>query len=56
MNQNYSSHKLAAAALLIRGRHLFDAFVIIENSEKKGGPIVKGVLESAKQIAIKKGY
>lgn len=56
LNIKYSSHKLAAAAMLIRGKHLFDALILINNSLKKGGNIVKKLLESASKNGIKKGY
>ena len=41
--------------MTVRKKHIYDALSIIANNEKKGGPIIKSVLEAARVNAVKKG-
>lgn len=45
---HYSVYKLNAAAKFARGKHIYDALTLIQNVQKKGGKIVKSVLEAAR--------
>jgi len=56
MNISYSSHKLAMCAYVIRKMHLYDAIEAIASVDKKGGPLVKSVLEAARHNGTKQGY
>lgn len=49
-------YKLNACAMLVRKKHLYDALQLINNVSKKGGKIVKSVLEAARVNGIKKGF
>lgn len=55
-NVDYSAWKLMACANLITGKHLYDAMNIISDCEKKGGPVVRSVLEAARKNGEKKGF
>jgi len=55
-NIGYSSHKLAACANLVRGLNMYDALAVIERTNKKGGPLVKSVLEAARVNASKQAH
>ena len=52
---DYSSHKLALCAWTIRKMHLFDAIETVASIDKKGGPIVKSVLEAARHNGARQG-
>ena len=52
----YSVYKLNACAMLVRKTHIYDALTLIANVAKKGGRIVKSVLEAARVNGIKKGF
>jgi hypothetical protein len=41
--------------MVIRKKHIYDALTLIQNVPKKGGRIVKSVLEAARVNAVKKG-
>ena len=41
--------------MLVRKKHIYDALNLIANVSKKGGPLVKSVLEAARVNAVKKG-
>lgn len=45
-----------AVANLITGKHLYDALNILAGVDKKGGPVVKSVLEAARKNGENKGY
>lgn len=53
---HYSVYKLNAAAMLCRKKHIHDALTLIQNVAKKGGKLVKSVLEAARVNGQKKGY
>jgi ribosomal protein L22 len=55
-NITYSSHKLALCAWTIRKMHLYDAIETITSVDKKGGPLVKSVLEAARHNGVKQGF
>jgi len=55
-NIAYSSHKLAACAAMVKGMNLYDALAVIERTNKKGGPLVKSVLEAARVNASKQAH
>jgi ribosomal protein L22 len=42
--------------MLVRNKHILDALTVIENCVKKGGKIVKSVLQAARVNGIRKGY
>lgn len=44
-----------AACMVVRKKHIYDALQLIQNVNKKGGPLVKSVLEAARANAVKKG-
>lgn len=44
-----------ACAKVVRKKHIFDALTLISNVSKKGGKLIKSVLEAARVNAIKKG-
>jgi len=52
----YSAWKLMTVANLITGKHIYDAMNIVAGVDKKGGPLVKSVLEAARKNGEKKGY
>jgi large subunit ribosomal protein L22 len=41
--------------MIVRKKHLRDALFMIENCPKKGGPLIKSVLEAARANAVKQG-
>ena len=45
-----------SCANLLKGKHLYDALNIIGHVDKKGGPIVKSVLEACRKNGENKGY
>lgn len=55
LNIKYSAIKLNAAAMVIRKQYCRDAQFLIENCKKKGGPLIKSVLEAARANAVKQG-
>ncbi len=55
MNIDYSAIKLNAAAGVVRKRHIYDALHLISGVSKKGGPLIKSVIEAARVNAVKKG-
>ena len=55
-NIRYSAYKLVAVANLIQGKHLFDALNILSHTDKKGGPLVRSVLNAARKNGEKQGY
>lgn len=42
--------------MIARKKHILDALILVSNLAKKGGPLVKSVLEAARVNGIKKGY
>ena len=56
LSVSYSVHKLNAAAFFVRGKHIYDALTLINNVAKKGGPLIKSVLEAARHNGVKQGY
>ena len=56
LNIHYSVYKLNACAMIVRKKYLFDALHLIDQATKKGGPLIKKCLESARVNGIKKGY
>jgi ribosomal protein L22 len=56
LDMKYSVYKLNACAMVVRGKHIYDALTLIQNVTKKGGPMIKSVLEAARVNGIKKGY
>jgi large subunit ribosomal protein L22 len=56
LNIHYSVYKLNAACRFVRGKHIYDAMTLIQNVTKKGGKIVKSVLEAARVNGIKQGF
>jgi ribosomal protein L22 len=55
LNIKYSAAKLNSSAMLARKKHIYDALILIQNSAKKGGKIVKGAIENARANAVKVG-
>ena len=53
---DYSAWKLMSVANLITGKHIYDALNILAGVDKKGGPVVKSVLEAARKNGENKGY
>ena len=53
---DYSVYKLNACAMIVRKKHIFDALTLISNVTKKGGQLIKSVLEAARVNGIRKGY
>lgn len=47
---------MQACAMLVRKKHIHDALILIQNVSKKGGKLIKSVLEAARVNGIKKGY
>lgn len=45
-----------AVANLITGKHLYESLNILSGVEKKGGPIVRSVLEACRKNGENKGY
>lgn len=56
LNIHYSVYKLNCAATLVRKKHIYDALNLIGNVAKKGGRIVKSVLEAARVNGVRKGF
>lgn len=56
LNIDYSVYKLNACAMLVRKKSLDDALTLIDNVAKKGGKLIKSVLNAARANGIKKGY
>lgn len=52
---DYSVYKLNACCDVVRKMHIYDALNAIQNVQKKGGQIVKSVLEAARVNGTKKG-
>lgn len=42
--------------MVARKKHILDALNLVKNIAKKGGPLIKSVLEAARVNGIKKGY
>jgi len=42
--------------MIVRKKHLYDALTLIDNASKKGGKLVKSVLEAARHNGLNKGY
>ena len=55
-NIQYSAYKLMAVANLITGKHIYDALNIIAEVDKKGGPIIRSVLNAARKNGENKGF
>lgn len=55
-DMHYSVWKLMACANLITGKQIYDAMNIIDQVDKKGGPIVKSVLMAARKNGERKGF
>lgn len=55
-NIDYSAWKLMSVANLIKGKHIYDAMNIIGRVDKKGGPVVKSVLEACRKNGENKGF
>lgn len=53
LNIHYSVYKLNAACRFVRGKHIYDALALIQNVTKKGGKIVKSVLEAARSNGVR---
>jgi len=53
---DYSVWKLNACAMLCRKKHVYDALTLIGNVSKKGGKLIKSVIEAARVNGLKKGY
>lgn len=53
---DYSAWKLMSVANLITGKHIYDAMAIVNTVDKKGGPVVKSVLEAARKNGENKGF
>lgn len=51
----YSTYKLNACAMIVRKKHIYDALTLIGNVNKKGGKLIKSVLEAARFNAKNKG-
>ena len=45
-----------ACANTITGKHILDALSIVENIDKKGGPVVRSVLMAARKNGERKGF
>jgi len=45
-----------SVANLITGKHLYEALNVLNESDKKGGPIVRSVLEACRKNGEKKGF
>lgn len=45
-----------SVANLIKGKHIYDAMNIIGRVDKKGGPVVKSVLEACRKNGENKGF
>lgn len=56
LNIKYSCFKLNACAMVVRKKHIYDALALIKGVSKKGGEIIRTVLEAARANGINKGY
>jgi ribosomal protein L22 len=45
-----------SVANIITGKHIYDALNVLAQVNKKGGPLVKSVLEAARKNGENKGY
>jgi ribosomal protein L22 len=55
-NIKYSCFKLNACAMVVRKKHIYDALALIKGVSKKGGEIIRTVLEAARNNGVNKGY
>ena len=55
-NIPYSVYKLNSGAMIVRKRYLLDALQLITNEKKKGGKLIKSVLEACRVNGMRKGY
>jgi ribosomal protein L22 len=55
-NIGYSAYKLMSVANLITGKHLYEALNVLNETDKKGGPIVRSVLEACRKNGENKGF
>jgi ribosomal protein L22 len=56
LNIGYSCFKLNACAMVVRKKHIYDALSLIKNVSKKGGEIMRDLLEQARSNGVMKGY